>query len=60
MYFVGFGSLVVSRFWHGIRSPYEVVCDRAGFFGIGEKIGGKQTKNWPRKWSLEFVKKLVR
>ena len=26
------GSLVLSKFWHGVRNPYEVVYGRAGFF----------------------------
>ena len=25
--------LVFSKFWHGVRNPYEVVLERARFFG---------------------------
>ena len=30
--FLGFGSLLSSETWHGVRGPYIVVCDRANFF----------------------------
>ena len=32
--FFGIRLLVLSKFWHGATSPYEVKCDRARFFGI--------------------------
>ena len=55
--FCGIVSLVFSKFWHGARSPYEVVHDRAGFsrnFFFApkiEKMGQKHgfldlLKNW--------------
>ena len=43
---VGIGSLVFSKFWHGARNAYEVVCGRAGYFGknLPKKLG-KRAKN---------------
>ena len=32
-HFLGIVSYVFSKFWHGARNPFEVVCDRAGFAG---------------------------
>ena len=43
-YKVGFGSLAFSETWHGVRGPYIVVCDRAGFFGKNPHQP-KMTKN---------------
>ena len=40
--FLGIGSLVFSKFWHGVRVPYEVVRERAGFF--------EEKKLLPQKW----------
>ena len=40
--FHGIVSLFFSKFWHGARIPWEVVCDRAGFLGknfFAPKIG---------------------
>ena len=47
-------SLAFSKFWHGARSPYEVVRDRAGFFGKNFCC----SKNWesgPKIRFFEFV-----
>ena len=30
--FLGFGSLLFSETWHGVRGPYIVVSDRARIF----------------------------
>ena len=49
--FLGIAWLVFSKFWHGARNPYEIVCDRAGFSSknffalkVG-KMGHKWAKN---------------
>ena len=39
--FLGIESLVFSKFCHGVKNPYEVVCNRAGF-SPPKKIGPKQ------------------
>ena len=52
-YKVGFGSLAFSETWHGVRGPYIVVCDRAGFFGKNPHQA-KMTKNG-QKWSKNMV-----
>ena len=44
------GSLVFS---HGVRGPYLVMCDRAGFFGKNLHRA-KMTKNG-QKWSKNMV-----
>ena len=48
-------SLVFSKFWHGARSPYEVVRDKARFSGnifLLKKLG-----KWPKIGFLEFIEK---
>ena len=37
-FFLGIGSLVFSKFWLGIKNPFEVMLDKAGF---SEKKWGK-------------------
>ena len=52
--FLGIGSLDFSEFWHGASNPYEVVCDRAGFFGktcFAQKLG-KGAKIKPKECFL--------
>ena len=61
-YFLGVGSLIFSKFWHGARNPNEVVHDRTRFFRITcfasntGKIGQSWTQN---KLFLNLLKKLV-
>ena len=40
-FFLGIGSSVFSKFWHGIKNPYEVMLDKAGF---SEKNGENTSK----------------
>ena len=57
--FLGIVSLVFSKFWYGARNPYEVVRDRARFFGkklFAPKIG-KMDQEWVKK-GFEFIGKL--
>ena len=53
--------LFFSKFWHGARNPYEVVCDRARFsrkknFPNNSK---KWTKNGPNTGFFDFIEKFV-
>ena len=60
--FLGIISLTFSKFWHSARKPYEVVRDRAGFFGkfflLPQELG-KWTKNGPKTRFFEFVEKVL-
>ena len=49
-HFLGLVSLVLSKFWHGARNPYEVLRDRARFSGksFSPPKMGKWTKNGPK------------
>ena len=49
--FFGMESFVFSKFWHGVRNPYEIVRDRAGFIGkyFFAPKRGKWAKNGPLK-----------
>ena len=40
-FFFRIGSLVLSKFWHGIKNPYEVMLGKAGF---SEKNGENCSK----------------
>ena len=51
--FVRIGSLVFSETWHGVRGPYIVVRDRAGFFEKNPHRA-KRTKNG-QKWLKNMV-----
>ena len=42
--FFGIGSLVFSKFWHGVRNPYEVVPDFPENY-FAQKIG-KMDQKW--------------
>ena len=49
-HFLGIVTLAFSEFWHGARNPYEVVCDRDGFFRkdfFALKIG-KMDQKWAK------------
>ena len=48
--------LVFSKFWHGARSPYEVVRGRAEF---SRKIFPQKWENGPKIGFSEFLKNLV-
>ena len=53
--------LSFSKFWHGARKPYEVVRDRAGFFGKNVLLPQeleKWSKNGSKKRLFEFVEKV--
>ena len=59
--FLGIGSLVFSETQHGVRGPYIVVCDRAGFFGKNLHPT-KKTKNgqkWPQNMVFGLFKKIT-
>ena len=48
-HFLGIVSLVFSKFWHGARNPYEVVCDSLTFRrkDFGSSIG-KMDQKWAK------------
>ena len=51
--FLEFGLLFFSKFWHSVRSSYEVVCNRARFFGkffVLQKLGKLIKRS---KWGLQ-------
>ena len=55
------GSLVFSETWHGVREPYILLCDRAGFFWKNPDRA-KMTKNaqkWPKNRVFELFKKIM-
>ena len=54
--FPGIGSLVFSETQHGVRGPYIVVCDRAGFFRKNSHRP-KMVKNSSKTCFLDFLKK---
>ena len=60
--FLGIGSLVFSKFWHGARNPNEVVPDRTRF--VLEKFLLRQTLGtWVKivpkiELFFEFIKKI--
>ena len=57
--FLGIASLVFSKFWHGARNPYEVVCDIAGF-SRKKKISPKierMDQKWAKNMVFEFIEK---
>ena len=54
--FLGIGSLVFSETQHGVRGPYIVMCDRAGFFGKNPHWAN-MTKNGPKTGFLNFLRK---
>ena len=59
--FLRIGSLVFSETQHGVRGPYIVVCDRAGFFGKNLHPT-KKTKNgqkWPQNMVFGLFKKIT-
>ena len=59
MRFLGIVSVVFSKFCHGARNLYEVVLDRAGFFGkyfLPQKLG-KWTKIGQKQGFFEFIEK---
>ena len=53
--FLGIVSLFFSKFWHGARNQYEVVCDGAGFSGK-KKFCLKNWENGPKKGQKRFFK----
>ena len=59
MRFLGIVSVVFSKFCHGARNLYEVVLDRARFFGkifFAPKIG-KMDQNRSKTGFFEFIEK---
>ena len=59
--FLRVGSLFFSETQHGVRSPYIVMCDRAGFIGK-DPHRAKITKNvqkWPKNMVFGLFKKLI-
>ena len=58
--FLRIGSLVSSDTQHGVRGPYIVMCDGAGFFWESIPIRQKWPKmvqNGPKTWFLDFLRK---
>ena len=51
--FLGIASLVFSKFWHGARNPYEVVCDIAGF--SRKKKFSPKIERMDQKWAKNMV-----
>ena len=48
-HFLGIVSLVFSKYWHGARNPYEIVCYSRIFwkrFLLPQKLG-----KWTKKWT---------
>ena len=45
-YFFGSGLLDFSEFWHGARSPYEVVYDRARF--VWKNFFAPKLRKWAK------------
>ena len=60
-YKVGFGSLAFSETWHGVRGPYIVVCDRAGFFGKNPHRAkmAKNGQKWPKNMVFGLFNKIT-
>ena len=59
--FLRIGSLVFSETQHGVRGPYLVICDRAGFFGKNPHRA-KTTENgqkWPKNMGFGLFRKIT-
>ena len=59
--FLRIGSFVFSETEHGVRGPYIVMSDRAGFFGKNPHRA-KMTKNgqkWPKNMVFGLFKKIT-
>ena len=54
--FLGIGSLVFCKTKHAVRSPYIVVCDKAGFC-VKNAHRAKMTKSNPKTGFLNFSRK---
>ena len=55
--FHGIGSLVFSETWQAVRSPYIVICDKAGLFGKDP-----HRAKWPKSrvfWPFKKIMSLV-
>ena len=57
--FLGICSLGFSEPWHGVRDPYIVVFDRAGYFGKNPHLAKmtKKVKNAPKTGFSDFLRK---
>ena len=58
--FVSFHRISSLVFSHGVRGPYLVMCDRAGFFGKNLHWA-KMTKNgqkWPKNMGFGLFRKI--
>ena len=55
--FLGIGPLVFSKFWKGVKNPYEVVLARARFFPKKNILvpWGKCAQNGPKIGFCEFI-----
>ena len=59
--FLGIVSSIFSKFWHGARIPFEVVCDRAGFslkIFFAPKIR-KMGPKWAKSRVFSIRKKII-